>query len=582
MSDQEPEAIASNAKRLLWAGFVAILAAGVGFAVRNGILDNWAADFGFSNTEVGIIAGQGFTGFCFGIFIGGLVVDKIGYGKLVIVAFLCHFASAAITFLPAAVTADMDQATAEATTAAAYNLLFWGTFLFAFANGTLEAVANPLVATLFPNNRTHYLNILHASWPLGMIFGGVIGWVMDDKYKIDWRIQLALFLIPTIVYGIMFLGQKFPRSEASESGLSFGQMAKDVGILGGAVAAILLGLFFANSVFGPMLNPAAGTEGAPIGTYLGYGVGAAFLVVIMLVTKFSVGSLVLFVLFIAHALVGAVELGTDGWIANITGNILSSEEGKALFVYTSLIMFGLRFCAHFIEKKLGLSPIGLLLVCSVLGCVGLQLASGINSFGYALLALGIYAAGKTFFWPTMLAVIGDRFPQTGAVAMSIMGGIGMMSAGLIGSAGLGFAKDKFSGEALEQVDAALFDDYQATEETDQGPQPKVSRFLVFDAVGLDTGKVAKASEAVSNAKLPAEKQDPKIPAPTDEQKTVVEASITGDRMTLKADSFIPATMAAIYLLLLIYFKARGGYKAITIADDEKSSDVVAAEHSGEA
>ena len=49
--------------------------------------------------------------------------------------------------------------------------LYWGMFIFAFANGTLEAVANPLVATLFPNNRTHYLNILHASWPAGLVIG---------------------------------------------------------------------------------------------------------------------------------------------------------------------------------------------------------------------------------------------------------------------------------------------------------------------------------------------------------------------------------------------------------------------------
>ena len=50
-----------------------------------------------------------------------------------------------------------------------------------------------------------------------------------------------------------------------------------------------------------------------------------------------------------------------------------------------------------------------------------------------------------------------------------------------------------------------------------------------------------------------------------EEKTVHESSITGDRKTLKADSFIPATMACIYLLLLLYFKAIGGYKVVHIA-----------------
>src|SRR5690606_29485195 len=126
-----------------------------------------------------------------------------------------------------------------------------------------------------------------------------------------------------------------------------------------------------------------------------------------------------FVLFVTHVLVGAVELGTDGWIQNITGNLFSSQEGKWLFIFTSALMFGLRFSAHWIEKNLKLSPIGLLLVCSMLGSAGLFLTSQINSFAMALLALGVYALGKTFFWATMIAVVSDRFPRTGAIGISI-------------------------------------------------------------------------------------------------------------------------------------------------------------------
>jgi MFS family permease len=77
----------NNRMRLLWAGFMAILAAGVGFAIRGGIMDNWGAEFGFTSGQLGLIGAQGLTGFCFGIIIGGLIVDKIGYGWLVIVAF---------------------------------------------------------------------------------------------------------------------------------------------------------------------------------------------------------------------------------------------------------------------------------------------------------------------------------------------------------------------------------------------------------------------------------------------------------------------------------------------------------------
>ena len=92
------EPIASNATRLLWAGFLAILAAGIGFGIRGGILANWAAEFGFTGAQLGAIGGAGFTGFCFGIIIGGVVVDRVGYGKLVVAAFLFHVLSAFITF----------------------------------------------------------------------------------------------------------------------------------------------------------------------------------------------------------------------------------------------------------------------------------------------------------------------------------------------------------------------------------------------------------------------------------------------------------------------------------------------------
>lgn len=527
-ADLHDPGIAANANRLLWAGFMAILAAGVGFAIRGGIFDNWADDFGFTGAQLGAIGGAGFTGFCFGIIIGGVIVDKIGYGKLVVAAFAFHVLSAVITF----------AATKGMTQESAYSFLYWGMFVFALANGTLEAVANPLVATLFPQNRTHYLNILHASWPAGMIIGAILGWTLDEGLHLSWKMQLALYLIPTAIYGLMFFGQHFPKSEAAAKGLSFGEMVKDVGILGGAVVCYLLVLFSQNALQLP--------------DTVSWIIGAVLLAVVAVVTKFSIGSFVLFVLFITHAMVGAVELGTDGWIQNITGNILSPGEGKALFIWTSLVMFALRFCAHFIEKNLKISPVGILAICAILACIGLNLTSMANGFVLAMLALTVYGVGKTFFWPTMLAVVGDRFPRTGAVAMSIMGGIGMMSAGLLGSAGLGYAKDRFAGEELKAVSTTLYEEYKAQ---------KPSDFLIFEeVVGLDGTMLEEAKKA-----------EPK----TAEQQTVVDANIRGDRRTLVADSLIPATMAAIYVALLLYFKAIGGYKPICITREQIAGGIAA-------
>ena len=528
-------------KRLLWAGFVAILAAGVGFGIRGGIFANWAADFGFSGAQLGAIGGAGFTGFCFGIMIGGVVVDKIGYGKLVMAAFLFHIISAFITF---GATQGQDADTA-------YQFLFWGMFVFALANGTLEAVANPLVATLFPENRNHYLNILHASWPLGMILGGMVGWFLGGDGGWGWKGQLALYLLPTLVYGVMFLGQKFPQSEASAKGLKFGEMLKDVGILGGLVVSFMLYLFFQGTL-APFFEAGSG---AP--RMISLAIGLATLLAIGAMTKFSIGHWLIFVLFITHALVGAVELGTDGWIQNITGAILSEQEGKMLFVFTSLVMFLLRFCAHFIEKKAGLNPISLLFICAVLGCIGLNLVSAVTAFGPALGALLVYAIGKTFFWPTMLAIVGDRFPATGAVAMSLMGGIGMMSAGLIGSPGLGYFKDRYASEELNKADTALHAEWKDSE--------KQSSFLMFDAVDpIDAKRLEEAKDTAVDER-------------TEAQATVVAADIEGNRRTLKVDSLIPGAMAVIYLFLIFYFRAKGGYKPVELADSNAKRPIAQAD-----
>ncbi len=626
-----------NRMRLLWAGFMAILAAGVGFAIRGGIFDNWQAEYGFTGAQLGAIGGAGFTGFCFGIIIGGFVVDKMGYGKLVLAAFVLHVLSAIVTFVPGA----------ETSPAMAYTYLFWAMFIFAGANGVLEAVANPLVARLFPENRTHYLNILHASWPAGLVLGGMCGWYLDDQLGWGWKEQLALYLIPTLAYGFMFFGQKYPKSEASEKGLGLGEMFKDVGVLGALVVCYLLVQFFNGSLgfdlassycLGVVLLVVAGmvtrqkTEVSSqtlgllaicilLGGYfqmafdlpiLGSAIiGGVLLAGLGVSMKWAVGSFLLFVLFITHAMVGAVELGTDGWIQNITGNILTSEQGKILFVFTSLMMFTLRFCADFIEKKLGLSPIGILLTSSILACIGLNMASNISTFQSALIALAIYGIGKTFFWPTMLAVASDRYPRTGAVAISIMGGIGMLSAGIVGGPGLGYAKDRFSGEALQASDTETNATVYQTAKSETN-----STFLFFaESTGIDgkqlgaiqgklgtarsileEGKVKDFDEKALEGKTDEEREKARkefsekkeieqalvsakaltIGTPgkpedatkilSAEESAVHAASIEGDRRTLRADSFIPGTMAVIYFFIFLYFRSQGGYKIVKIDD----------------
>lgn len=544
------EGIAPNASRLLVTGFMAILAAGVGFALRNGLTGEWKTLFGFTDGQVGLIGGAGFSGFCFGIIFGGVVVDKIGYGKLVAAAFLLHVLSAIVTLSPAP----------NVTQATAFNLLFCGSFIFALANGTLEAVANPLIATAFPQNRTHYLNILHASWPAGMILGALITLFLGET--LSWKMKLGLYLIPTLIYGLLFLGQKFPKSEASTKGLSLGQMMKDVGIMGASIVGILLFLFVRDSL-GGILGGLTGSEffKSQAWVIIAGAVGIGFVAWVAVITKFALGHWLLFVLFFTHAIIGSLELGTDSWIENINGTILNPKQGTILFIFASSMMFALRFCSHWIESRLKLSPVAILFTCSVFAIIGLLSASKVTTLTFAFGAMLIYSIGKTFFWPTMLAVVGDRFPRTGAVAMSIMGGIGMLSVGQIGGPGLGYSKDRFTAEHLEEKGQ------QAVLEANKAEKPSGFLGLFKEVSALDGAKLQAAMKLAEK-----EKHDnvaPEKSALTADQKAMVEASIAGSRKTLQADAFLPAGMAVIYLLLLLYFKSAGGYRPINI-DEQKA------------
>jgi len=547
---------ASNAQRLLYAGFMAILAAGVGFSIRAGILGQWAEQYGFTQTELGAITGGGLTGFGIIILLGALIADRVGYGKLMITAFLMHLISAVLTLAAGAAFASGGKP-------AAFQCLFWGMFLFAIGNGIAEAVVNPLVATLFPKEKTHYLNILHAGWPGGLILGGLASYFMnpENAKPAGWQIQISLFLIPVVVYGIMLLGQRFPRSEASQHGVAYVDMLKEVGILGAAVICVLLGLFLKND-FGWSSTMAIVGGGA---LWLGFST----------VVKFSPGPWLLAVLLFVHAMVGYVELGTDSWIGKITGAIMDSKQkGLLLFVYTSGLMFALRFFAGPIVHRL--SPLGLLFVSGLLGFAGLQLLGAATSVTLCVIAATVYALGKTFLWPTMLAVVSEQFPKGGAITIGCIGGVGMLSAGLLGGPGIGFKQDFHASKQLQTTDVAVFERFKA---------PNENFFLGFRTVGLDGAKVgiledggkevvraldimrndksAKPESIAAQEKLVAWWQVAKTTADSD-KKLVSAAGLHGGRMALKLTSFVPLMMAALYLLLILYFRARGGYKQVHI------------------
>ena len=491
--------------QIFLASFMTLIAAGMGFAIRAAILTDWETNFGFTKGELGSITGGGLVGFGVTIIVCSFFADRLGYRTLLLGAFALHVLSAAVTF---AATPIYEAAGKDAT----FQCLYWGMFMFALANGLCEAAINPLVATLYPTQKTHYLNILHAGWPGGLILGAVLAWMFVGPEaavsELRWEIPMAFFLAPTLYYGLVTVKERFPISEARAAGLTFGDMLAE----------------FAQPV--------------------------------------------LLMLFLLHAMVGYVELGTDSWITDI---MKATIQGNALllFIYTSGIMFVLRFFAGPIVERI--NPLGLLFVSACLGAIGLY-SLGSSTTGMAILVSAtIYGLGKTFLWPTMLGVVGERFPRGGALTMGTIGGIGMLSAGLLGGPGIGYKQDYYASKHLQEEAPAVYQEYKSDD---------TKSFLFFPPIaGLDgkkVGAIIEEHDQVVNRTTAGEVTAAEL---TPAEEEVLEARIVGGRMALKWTAVVPLAMAVGYLILLIYFRATGGYKQVHItAADALGQPLPTVEH----
>jgi MFS family permease len=584
--DKAPAGVASsptlNDRILFWASFLTLIAAGIGFSVRGVILGDWGTQFGFTQSELGTITGGGLIGFGVAIIFFSFFADLFGYGKLMLVAFLLHALSAVVTFAATPVYATYGKE-------GAYICLNLGMWLFALGNGTCEAVINPLTATLFPKNKTHWLNILHAGWPLGLILGAVITLGFGQSADpIRWEYKLGVFLVPVLLYGVLMFNRPFPKSEAETAGISLPDMMGTVGLLGFAIPAFFLGLAV------PTLLTVVGLSVSPV---VGYAAGGTVWVVYTLYSRFAPGSLLIAFLYLMHALVGYVELGTDSWITNITTRVLKSETNAQLaFIWTNLLMFTLRFFAGPIVHKI--NPIGLLFFSAVCGTIGLSLLGlpFTDSVWPWVAAVTVYGLGKTFYWPTLLGVVSERFPKGGALALGLSGGIGMISAGFFGGPGIGYKQDYLAVEKLKETSPSTYERYKSATESGfpivteyvPGTAPKLagldnSKLKMFDDYAAAGGKDGKTSveadlETIAKEKAAGKPTEPKLEqeltSRLDWWQTMGKPNFEADKGPLNAardygaktallyTAAVPAALAVGFLLLLLYFAATGGYKQV--------------------
>jgi MFS family permease len=490
--------------KLFLACFMAMTTTSFGFILRALILPEWGHDFKLTQTQLGELSGVGLWPFAISIVLFSLIIDRIGYKTSIIFAFICHVSSAVITVL-----------------ATNYWMLYIGTALVGLGSGVVEAVINPVVATMFPGQKTKWLNILHAGWPGGLVLGGIMALLLGQNTR--WQYKIALILLPTLAYGAMMIPRKFSVNERVLAGVSYKEMLQEVGAAG---ALILAGLI----VF-------------QLGSVFGWSTALSIVLTLLLTVAFGIytrsfGQPLFIVLLLLMIPLATTELGTDSWITDL----MSPEMGKLglqsgwVLVYTSMIMFTLRFFAGPIVKKI--SPLGLLAVCSAIAAVGLYTLSFASGM-IILVAATIYGLGKTFFWPTMLGVVSERFPKGGALTLNVTGGLGMLAAGVIGAGILGFIQDKSIDAKIAEYDkannTAIHQTYVVENKTS----------LFGDYRALDQNKLATANAA--------------------EKQTV---SVIGDSAKKEALRYIvmfPVILLVSYLTLIAYFRSRGGYKAVVLA-----------------
>lgn len=192
--------------KLFTASCLALLVTSLSFGIRAGILDELGVRFHLNASELGTIAATAFWGFPLAIIIGGFIVDIIGMKKLLVGAFIFHFAGIILTIF-----------------ATGYWTLFLSTLLIGIANGTVEAACNPLVASLFTDNKTTKLNHFHLWFPAGIVIGTLVVFLLN-KIGIGWQVEVGVMLIPTLIYGYLFSRLQFPVTERVAAGVSAKEM----------------------------------------------------------------------------------------------------------------------------------------------------------------------------------------------------------------------------------------------------------------------------------------------------------------------------------------------------------------------
>jgi fucose permease len=345
--------------RLFLVSSLALTMAGVGAALRANTASDLQRVFldpidkAHSGEMIANILGLPFLGFALTIAIGSPLLDYIGMGFLLPLSAVCFTAGAIV----------MMFAGSLATGEGVYTVIWIGALITGIGWGLVETVVNPLIASLYPEQKAAKLNTLHAWWPGGLVIGGLLGVAMSG-IGLGWQAKLFVVILPALAVVALSIGVKFPPTERAAAGVSVGEMFRE------------------------LRHP------------------------------------LFLVLFGSMFLTAATELAPGQWVDFALSRTVHMP-GILLLVYVSALMFVMRHFAGPLVHRL--SPIGLLWVSCLMGSLGLVALSVANSPATGLLAATIWGTGVCYMWPTMLATASERFPRGGALLMGLMGTAGTLS-----------------------------------------------------------------------------------------------------------------------------------------------------------
>lgn len=530
---------------LFWASFLALTAAGVGFVLRGMIPSLWAENFQITLADVGALTGAALWPIAITMIIFSLLVDKIGYKISMFFAFAFQAVGVVLTI-----------------TAKDVDALWWACFCAGLGHGVVEAVINPLCASMYREEKSKWLNILHASWPAGIVIGGIayillIGTGLTQEQiaagvePAQWAATKWIFwinLVPVVIYGVMFLMcHKFPVDERVEAGVSYGDMLKEFGGLGIGLAATFLFYEIANQ-----LGLNLGEQKLLICVAVGAAIG--FIAGLILKSK---GKILFFVLCLIMIPLATAEIATDGWIRTLMEPIMGNAGAAWAIVFSAGIMMTLRFFAGVPLKYM--NPPQLLLLSSVFSIVGL-FALSVTSGPMIFAAFVLYAVGQTFYWPTVLGFVSEQFPRGGAMTLNTVSAMGLLTVGIFGFPFLGAVQDSFSTKAIIENEGALVETVKAkgttfTDTTDPANPKEVPVYTKKDFFGVKYDSL-NAGEFK------------KLPDLTPDRVATLDGTLAKtSQSSLKVAAVLPAIMAVAFLLIILYYKMKGGYKPVNLNEE---------------